>query len=157
MLFCVLIKKSFSHSRSNTFSPALSSRNYIDCLNFFMCNYYKTLVKNLPSMRHTWVWSLGFEDPLEKGKATHSSVLAWRIPWTMQSMGSQRVRHNWASFTFIYTIKLWLVFFNPQKASIWSWLENLYDDPFITFPGCIFPFFFSTRRHLASRSPYHFS
>ena len=37
---------------------------------------------------------LGWEDPLEKGKATHSSVLAWRIPWTVQSMGSQRVRHD---------------------------------------------------------------
>ena len=43
------------------------------------------LVKNLPAMQETWVWSLGWEDPLEKGKATHSSILAWRI----QSMGSQ--------------------------------------------------------------------
>ena len=41
------------------------------------------LVKNLPTMRETWVWSLGSEDPLEKGKATHSSILAWRIPWTV--------------------------------------------------------------------------
>ena len=40
------------------------------------------LVKNPPAMRKTWVWSLGWEDPLEKGKATHSSILAWRIPWT---------------------------------------------------------------------------
>ena len=39
------------------------------------------LVKNLPTMRETWVQSLGWEDPLEKGKATHSSILAWRIPW----------------------------------------------------------------------------
>ena len=38
------------------------------------------LVKNPPAMRETWVWSLGWEDPLEKGKATHSSILAWRIP-----------------------------------------------------------------------------
>ena len=38
------------------------------------------LVKNLPAMWETWVWSLGWEDPLEKGKATHSSILAWRIP-----------------------------------------------------------------------------
>ena len=45
-------------------------------------------------MRETWVQSVGWEDPLEKGKATHSSILAWRIPWTIQSMGSQRVRHN---------------------------------------------------------------
>ena len=39
------------------------------------------LVKNLPAMWETWVQSLGWEDPLEKGKATHSSILAWRIPW----------------------------------------------------------------------------
>ena len=41
------------------------------------------LVKNPPAMRETWVGSLGWEDPLEKGKATHSSILAWRIPWTV--------------------------------------------------------------------------
>ena len=41
------------------------------------------LVKNLPAMQETWVRSLGREDPLEKGKATHSSILAWRIPWTV--------------------------------------------------------------------------
>ena len=51
------------------------------------------LVKNLPAMQETWVQSLGWEDPLEKGKATHSSILAWRIPRTVKSMGSQRVGH----------------------------------------------------------------
>ena len=45
------------------------------------------LVKNLPAMRETWVRSLGWEDPLEKGKAAHSSILAWRIPRTVQSRG----------------------------------------------------------------------
>ena len=54
--------------------------------------------KNLPAMQETWVRSLGREDPLEKEMATHSSILAWRMPWTEeaggQSMGSQRVRHN---------------------------------------------------------------
>ena len=49
------------------------------------------LVKNLPVMWETWVRSLGWEDPLEKRKATHSSILDSRIPWTVQSMGSQRV------------------------------------------------------------------
>ena len=56
-------------------------------------------VKNLPAMQETWVLSLGREDPLEKEMATHSSILAWEIPWTeepggLQSMGSQRVRHD---------------------------------------------------------------
>ena len=52
------------------------------------------LVKNLPAMRETWVQYLVWEDPLEKGKATHSSILAWRIAWTVWSMGLQRVGHN---------------------------------------------------------------
>ena len=52
------------------------------------------LVKNLPAMRETWVRSPGWEVPLEKEKATHSSFLAWRILWTVQSMGSQRVGHD---------------------------------------------------------------
>ena len=58
------------------------------------------MVKNLPAMQETRVRSLGWADPLEKGMATHSSILAWRIPWTgepsgLQSMGSQRVGHDW--------------------------------------------------------------
>ena len=57
------------------------------------------MMKNLPAMLETQVQSLGQEDPLEKGMATHSSILAWRIPWTeepsgLQSMRSQRVGHN---------------------------------------------------------------
>ena len=51
-------------------------------------------VKNLPAMWETWVRSLSWEDPLEKGTATHSSIVAWRIPWTIQSMESQKVRHH---------------------------------------------------------------
>ena len=56
-------------------------------------------VKNLPAMQETWVQSLGQEDPLEKETATHSSILAWRIPWTekpggLESMGLQRVGHD---------------------------------------------------------------
>ena len=57
------------------------------------------MVKSLPAIQETWVHFLGWEDPLEKEMATHSSVLAWRIPWTeepggLQTMGSQRVRHD---------------------------------------------------------------
>jgi len=57
------------------------------------------MVKNLPTMRETWVPSLGWEDPLEKEMATHSNILPWRIPWTeepgrLQPTGSQRVGHD---------------------------------------------------------------
>ena len=57
------------------------------------------MVKNMPAMQEPQVGSLGWEDPLEKGMATHSSVLAWRIAWTeepggLQFMGSQRVGHD---------------------------------------------------------------
>ena len=60
----------------------------------FEASLVAQLVKNLPAMRETWVGSLGWEDPLEKGKSTHPSILAWKIPWTVQSMGPQRVRHD---------------------------------------------------------------
>ena len=57
------------------------------------------IVKNLPAMQETWILSLGQEDPPEKGMVTHSSILAWRIPWTKEpgglwSIGSQKVRHS---------------------------------------------------------------
>ena len=55
-------------------------------------------VKNLPAVQETLVQSLGWEDPLEEGRTTHSSILAWRIPWSgagrLQSRGLQRVRHD---------------------------------------------------------------
>ena len=62
------------------------------------------MIKNLPAMQETRVWSLGGEDPLEKGMSARSSILAWRIPQTeepgrLQSMGLQRVRHDWATKT----------------------------------------------------------
>ena len=57
-------------------------------------------VKNLPVAQETWVWSLSWEDGLEKGMVTHYSILVWRIPWTeasggIQSMESQRIKHDW--------------------------------------------------------------
>ena len=63
-------------------------------------------LERLPAVQETWVRSLGWEDPLEKEMATHSSILAWRIPWTedpgrLQSMGLQRVRHDWLTSLYI--------------------------------------------------------
>ena len=69
------------------------------------------MVKRLPTMQETWVQYLGREDLLEKEMATHSSILAWKIPWMepgrLQSMGSQRVGHDWAtSFTSLHFTSL---------------------------------------------------
>ena len=55
-------------------------------LQYYRASLVAQLVKNLPAMRETWVGSLGWEDPLEKGKVTHSSILAWRIPWTVHGV-----------------------------------------------------------------------
>ena len=70
-------------------------------------------------MRETWVWSLGREDPLEKEMATHSSILAWRIPWTeepdgLQSTVSQRVGHDWAT-------SLHAFFHGFSSSHVWMW------------------------------------
>ena len=65
------------------------------------------MIKDLPAMQKTWVQYLLWEDPLKKGMATHSGILAWRTPWTeepgrLQSIGSQRVRHDWSDSTHAY-------------------------------------------------------
>ena len=76
------------------------------------------MVKNLPAVQETWVPSLGQEDPLEKGKATHSSILAWRIPQTeepggLKSMESQKVGHD-SNFNFTLIIS-WSKFVNIKE------------------------------------------
>ena len=65
----------------------------------FLVSLVAQTVKNLPAVRETWVRSLGWEDPLEKEMAAHSSILAWKIPWMVEpggvpSMGSYRVGHD---------------------------------------------------------------
>ena len=96
-------------------------------LYFYVCTNFPSgsAVKNLPArqvMQETQVWSLGGEDLLEKGMATHSSVLAWRIPWTeepggLQFMGPQRVGHDWAQATTSQHISLSCIW-NVQR--IWK-------------------------------------
>ena len=66
------------------------------------------IVKNLPAVQETWVWSLGWEDTLEEGMATQSSILAWRSSWTeepggLQCMASQGIGHDWVTNTFTHT------------------------------------------------------
>ena len=79
---CTLIHR---HLRTHKLNPIFT---------FFWASLVAQLVRNPPAMWETWVQSLGWEDPLEKGKATHSSILAWRIPWAIQAIGSQRVGHD---------------------------------------------------------------
>ena len=101
-----------SHSHSVTMNPGLPQclqsfpgLSLSHSLSYFRASLVAQLVKkkkNPPAMQETLVPFLGWEDPLEEGMATHSSILAWRISWTekpggLQSMGSQRVRHHWAT------------------------------------------------------------
>ena len=89
-------------------------------------------LKHLPAMQETWVWSLGQEDPLEKEMATHSSVLAWRIPWMeepggLQSTGSQRVGHDWAtSLHLIYGTRI------LNSLDPWQWVQGNTHIPLIS-------------------------
>ena len=107
--------------------PALSWRG----LSLHQASLVPETVKSQPAMQETQVCSLGWEDPLEKGMATHSSILAWRIPWTeepggLQSMGLQRVRHPSSTNTFTFTFyslhhhvhcsAAWLLGLSKQKA-----------------------------------------
>ena len=83
-----------------TYSVVGSHETCIDVIRFskmcvtFWASQVAQLVRNLPAIQETWVRSLDWEDPMEKGKATHSRILTWKIPWTTWSMWSQRVRHN---------------------------------------------------------------
>ena len=74
------------------------------------------LVKNLPAMRETSVRSLGWENPLEKGTATHSSILAWRIPWTVYSPWVAKSQTQLSDFHF---------HFHFHWGLVWPWLRNL--------------------------------
>ena len=76
------------------FKPGLWKPRRVGC-----ASLVAQLVKNLPAVRETWVQFLGWEDARENETATYSSILAWRIPWAVESMGLQRVGHDWAIFT----------------------------------------------------------
>ena len=94
------------------------------CYTFLESFLVAQMIKNLPAMLEAWVPSLGQEDLLEKGMATHSSTLAWRIPWTeepgrLQSMGSQRVGHHWVTNTFTFFV----VFFSYHFIIVYEFMD----------------------------------
>ena len=91
-----------------------------------------SVVKNLPAMKETQFWFLGQEDPLEMETATHSSILAWRIPWTeepgrLQSVGSQRAGHDWVTKThtcnYFKILSTWWIF-SLTLIPIWIFLYH---------------------------------
>ena len=85
---------------------------------YFRASLLAQLVKNLPVMRKTWVWSLGWEGPLEKGKITHSSIFAWRIPWTEEPGGLHTVHEvaksglDWVANSSLFHLLM----------NYWNWL-----------------------------------
>ena len=99
----LLQKWRFSWLMINPFECPLYKDIYI--YNFLQASLVPQMLKSLPAMQETWVKSLCWEDPLEEGMATHSSILAWRIPWAkkpggLQSMKSHSAGHSWATNTF---------------------------------------------------------
>ena len=107
--YCIVPHSRGKESACNAGDPGLipgSGRSFGEKigypLHFSWVSLVAQMVKNPTAMRKTWVQSLGWEDPLEQNMATHSSILAWRIPWTealggLGSMGLQRVGHDWAT------------------------------------------------------------
>ena len=101
-------------------------------------------LKCLPAMWESWVWPLGREDPLEKEMATHSSILAWRIPWAeepggLQSMGLQRVGHDWATslFTFLQNFKPLLLKSVFNESIVYCiHLEKIFKNDFMSYNKC---------------------
>ena len=123
------------HHLGGALVPAELLRYISDCYVYpFRKNWASLvaqMVKNLPVMQVTQVQSLGQEDPLEKEMAIHSSILAWRIPWTeesggQQSTGSRRVGHNWATNTYHWTIVSWYPFLcsNIPSLPLRSWITE---------------------------------
>ena len=106
--FGITSKKWLWNTKSQRFTPMLSYKSFIILAFTFdpiWGNFHILVaqtVKRLPTMWETWVQFLDWKDLLEKEMATHSSILAWKIPWMeepgrLQSMGWQRVEHNWAT------------------------------------------------------------
>ena len=88
------------------------------------------LVKNSPAMQETWVWSLGWEDPLEKGKATHSSILFWRIPWISPWVAKSQTRQSNFHFillhtTFLYVISQQYIRYVSLYIVVFKWVERI--------------------------------
>ena len=84
-------------------------------------------VKNSPAMQETLVWSLGWEDPLEEDMETHSSILAWRIPWAeepggLQSIGSQRVGYDWGDWALTHIEYNLLILTFKASVSLCSYI-----------------------------------
>ena len=97
--------------KRSVFIPIPKKGNAKECSNYctvVLISHVAQRLKHLPTMWETWVRSLGWQDPLEKETATHSTILAWRIPWTedpggLQSTRLQRVGHNWATSLHFFT------------------------------------------------------
>ena len=100
------------------------------------------MAKNLPAMQETWVPSLGQEDPLQKGMAIHSRILAWRIPWTeepsrLQPMRSQRVGHTeQLTLSLFFTSQLKKFFINDIEYFISTCLSLIVSIALLKFPIC---------------------
>ena len=104
----------------------------INLLSHIWASLVAQMVKHLPTMWDTWVQTRGWEDLLEKERATHSSTLVWKIPWMeepgrLQSMGLQRVGHNWVT-SLSLSSNIW--FANILSDSI-GWLFILWDNSFV--------------------------
>ena len=114
----------FCSTLSFELNQTVSNPTCIVFMTMFVAFLMSEMVRNLPAMQETWVWSLGREDTLEKGMAIHSSILAWRIPWTedpggLYSPWGRRVRHDWVTNTLLFCLIL-MKGCALSKARVWQ-------------------------------------
>ena len=124
-------------SKIQVFTKAKTFHCMFYCIHvcIFWTSLVAQMIKNLLAMEEIWVWFLGQEDPMEEEMATHSSILAWRIPWTeepvqLQAMVSQRVGHDWMTNSFVFTVfyRISVKYLNSVSSpeDLWCLQSNLY-------------------------------
>ena len=121
-----------NYSSASEILTIISARmSNLNCIHFTFLwgSLVAQLVRNPPAVWETWVRFLGWDNPMKKGKATHSSILAKRIPWTVYSMGSQRVKHDWVTFTFTSNVNItpsWSIYAFIPLWIVISWGKRIF-------------------------------
>ena len=122
-------------------------------LRYSWASFVAQLVKNPPAMQETWVWSLGWEDPLEKGKATHPSILAWRIPWLYSPQGHKESdtteQLSLESYCMMWSLNC--IHFLLFSSDIFLYVKGSYHTQFLKYVFSSFLLFYNFSHFLGKK------